>query len=173
MKYFAMPIKMPDPELIKKLDFKNPAVWVATWFGCGLMRPAPGTWGTLGAMPIGLILLALGGKITLAVGIVFVFVIGLWASKQFEAMTQSHDSSMIVIDEVAGMWIALLASTLSPLSIIAAFLLFRLFDVLKPWPISWLDKNIGGALGVMLDDVAAGIAAALCLYGIHYYALIG
>lgn len=168
-----MPIKMPDPELIKKLDFKNPAVWVATWFGCGLMRPAPGTWGTLGAMPIGLILLALGGKSALAIGAIAIFAIGLWASKQFESMTQSHDSSMIVIDEVAGMWIVLLASTLSPLSIIAAFLLFRLFDVLKPWPISWLDKNIGGALGVMLDDVAAGIAAALCLYGIHYYALIG
>lgn len=164
---------MPDPELIKKLDFKNPATWIATWFGCGLMHPAPGTWGTLGALPIGLILLALGGKITLAIGILFVFAIGLWASKQFEQMTQSHDSSMIVIDEVAGMWIVLLASTLSPLSMIAAFLLFRLFDVLKPWPISWLDKNVGGALGVMLDDIAAGVAAALCLYGIHYYALIG
>ncbi len=168
-----MKFKMPDPEIIKKLDFKNPATWVATWFGCGLMHPAPGTWGTLGALPIGLILAALGGKIALLVGIIFIFALGLWSSAQFEKMTGTHDSSMIVIDEVAGIWITLLASTLSPLSIVLAFALFRFFDVLKPWPISWLDRNVSGAPGVMLDDILAGVFAGLCLYGIHHYALIG
>ncbi|PZO88142.1 MAG: phosphatidylglycerophosphatase A [Micavibrio aeruginosavorus] len=164
---------MPDAEIIKKLDFKNPATWTATWFGCGLMHPAPGTWGTLGALPIGLILAALGGKIALLAGIVVVFALGLWAAAQFEKMTGTHDSSMIVIDEVAGMWITLLASTLSPLSIVMAFALFRFFDVLKPWPIGWLDKKVNGAWGVMLDDCAAGKLAALCLWGIHHYAFIG
>ena len=168
-----MKLRLPDPELIKKINFKDPSVWVATWFGCGLMRPAPGTWGTLGGLPIGVIIATLGGPLALIVATVFVFAAGLWATKKFEAMTDSHDSSMIVIDEVAGVWITLLASTLSPLSIVAAFLLFRLFDVLKPWPVSWLDRNIAGAMGVMVDDIAAGILAALCLYGIHYYALIG
>lgn len=168
-----MKLKMPDPELIKKLDFKNPATWIATWFGCGLMRPGPGTWGTIGGLPLGIILLALGGKISLIIGIVLIFAIGLWASRKFETMTGTHDNSMIVIDEVAGIMIALLGSTLSPLSIIAAFALFRFFDILKPWPISWLDGNVKGAWGVMLDDVAAGKLAALCLFGIHYYALIG
>jgi len=168
-----MKFSLPDPDIIKKLDFKHPATWLATWFGCGLMRPAPGTWGTLGAMPIGLILLTLGGKISLIVGIMLITWIGLWAARQFESMTGTHDNSMIVIDEVAGVWITLLACTLTPLSILLAFFLFRLFDVLKPWPISWLDRNVRGAWGVMLDDIAAGLAAAAILWGIHYYALVG
>ncbi len=168
-----MKFSPPDPELIKKLDFKNPATWVATWFGCGLMRPGPGTWGTLGGLPIGLILITLGGKITLAVGIVFVFAVGLWAAKKFEVMSGTHDNSMIVIDEVAGIWLTLLACTLTPISILLAFLLFRFFDIVKPWPISWLDKNVHGALGVMLDDIAAGKIAMICLWGIHHYALVG
>lgn len=168
-----MKFKMPDPEIIKRLDFKNPATWAATWFGCGLMHPAPGTWGTLGALPVGLILAALGGKIALIAGIAFVFALGLWSSAQFEKMTGTHDSSMIVIDEAAGIWIALLGSTLSPASIVLAFVLFRFFDILKPWPIGWLDKKVGGAWGVMLDDCAAGKFSALCLWGIHHYALVG
>lgn len=168
-----MKLTMPDPELIKKLDFKNPATWVATWFGCGLMRPGPGTWGTIGGLPLGIVLLTLGGKLSLIVGILLVFAIGLWASRKFEAMTGTHDNSMIVIDEVVGIMIALLGSTLSPLSIILAFVLFRALDILKPWPIGWLDSKIGGAWGVMLDDVAAGKLTALILFGIHHYALIG
>lgn len=168
-----MKLTMPDPEIIKKLDFKNPATWVATWFGCGLMRPGPGTWGTIGGLPLGIVLLALGGKISLIIGILFIFALGLWASRKFEAMTGTHDNSMIVIDEVAGIMIALLGSTLSPLSIVLAFALFRFLDILKPWPIGWLDKKVGGAWGVMLDDVAAGKLTALILFGIHHYALIG
>ena len=168
-----MKFKMPDPEVMKKLDFKNPATWMATWFGCGLMHPGPGTWGTIGGLPLGLILIVAGGKVSLVIGILLLFALGLWASKKFEAMTGTHDNSMIVIDEVVGMMIALLGSTLSPLSIILAFALFRFFDILKPWPIGWLDKNIGGAWGVMLDDVAAGKITAFILMGIHYYALVG
>jgi len=168
-----MKFTLPDPDIIRKLDFKNPATWIATWFGCGLMRPAPGTWGTLGAMPIALILLTISGKLSLLIGIAFIIALGVWSAKKFESMTGTHDNSMIVIDEVAGIWITLLATTLSPLSILLAFALFRLFDILKPWPISWIDRNVSGAWGVMLDDLVAGIAAAACLYGIHYYALIG
>ncbi|PZQ48034.1 MAG: phosphatidylglycerophosphatase A [Micavibrio aeruginosavorus] len=169
----SLKIAPPDPELLKKLDFKNPALWVATGLGCGLMRPGPGTWGTLGALPVGVIILALGGQIALLLAIALLIPIGLWASAEFEKMSGSHDNSMIVIDEAAGIWITLLACTLSPLSIILAFLLFRFFDILKPWPVSWLDKNIGGAAGVMLDDIAAGMLGALCLWGIHHYALAG
>lgn len=163
-----MKFKMPDPDLIKKLDFKNPATWVATWFGCGLMHPAPGTWGTLGGLPLGLIILALGGKLILLLSILALIPVGLWAARKFEEMTGVHDSSIIVIDEVAGIWITLLAVTFEPLSIIGAFVLFRAFDVLKPFPISWLDRNLKGATGVMMDDLAAGLAAGLCLYGIQY-----
>ncbi len=168
-----MKFSLPDPEILAKLDFKNPATWVATWFGCGLMHPAPGTWGTLGALPIGLILLALGGKFTLLAGIVIIIPIGLWASNKFETMTGTHDNSMIVIDEVAGLWITLLATTFNPLSILLAFGLFRFFDILKPFPVNWLDRNLPGAKGVMCDDLMAGVYAGLCLWGINNYALAG
>lgn len=164
-----MHLPLPNPEILAKLDFKNPATWVATWFGCGLMRPAPGTWGTLGALPFGLILLALGGKIALLIGIIAVIPLGLWASDKFEKMTGTHDNSMIVIDEVAGLWITLLATTFTPISILLAFVLFRFFDILKPWPIRWLDRNLKGAAGVMLDDIAAGKFAAICLYAINQF----
>ncbi len=160
-----MKFSMPDPDLIKKLNFSSPALWLATWFGCGLMRPAPGTWGTLGGLPIGLILMALGGYWGLLIGIAFIIPIGLWAAKEFEVMAGEHDSGLIVIDEVAGIWIALLAVVHAPLYyIVLAFVLFRFFDILKPWPVSFLDKKIPGAFGVMLDDVAAGLYAAGTLW---------
>lgn len=168
-----MKIFTPDPELIKKLDFKHPATWVATWFGCGLMRPAPGTWGTLGAMPFGILILFFGGPYLLIATIAAILLAGFWAAGHFAKMTGTKDHAMIVVDEAAGIWITLLASSLSPASLLLAFALFRFFDILKPWPISWCDRNIGGAAGVMADDFLAGVFAGLCLYGIHYYALIG
>lgn len=80
---------------------------------------------------------------------------------------------MIVVDEVAGMWIALIPVAAYPsfLFIALAFLLFRFFDVLKPWPISYLDQNVDGAAGVMADDILAGVFAAFCLIGLHYVGL--
>jgi phosphatidylglycerophosphatase A len=162
-----MKLGLPPAEFLQKLDFKNPATWLATWFGCGLMHPAPGTWGTLGGLPLGLILLVLGGKIALGIGLLMVIIIGFWAITKFEAMTGEHDSGIIVIDEVAGLWIALAAATLEPFSILGAFVLFRFFDILKPWPVSYFDR-MGGAKGVMLDDIMAGIYAAIVLTGIHY-----
>ena len=137
------------------------------------MQPASGTWGTIGGLPIALIFVAFGGKVGLLIGVCFILVLGLWAIKKFQNMIGDHDNAMIVIDEVVGMGIALVGSSMSPLSIVLAFFLFRFFDILKPWPISYLDKNIHAAWGVMIDDVVAGIFAAICLWGIHYYALVG
>lgn len=153
------------------LDLKKPYVWIATWFGCGFMRPAPGTWGTLGALLPGILLAKAGGWPLLAVGIVIVTLLGLYASREFEKDTGLQDCGMIVIDEVAGIWITLLASTLSPLSILLAFVFFRFFDILKPWPVSWCDRKLPGAWGVMSDDLVAGLYAALCLGGVHYAGL--
>ena len=157
-----------NPDTLKKLDFKNPATWVATWFGCGLMRPAPGTWGTIGGLPFAILLMFLGGVPALLAGIAAVSVAGYWASKKMEAMTGDHDGSYIVVDEVAGIFIALIPAGLDPLSVLLAVIFFRFFDILKPWPVSWLDKNLPGAEGVMLDDMMAGVYAALCLIGVHY-----
>ncbi len=150
------------------VNFKDPAIWLATWFGCGLMRPAPGTWGTLGGLPIGVLIYALGGWIALSIAVVVVSVVGYWAAARFEEQTGEHDNGAIVIDEVAGVWIALIPAGLSIPYVIAAFLLFRFFDILKPWPISWADKKLPGALGVMTDDIIAGIFAALIIAGASY-----
>lgn len=164
-------IKIRNNDTLRRLDFKHPATWTATWFGLGLMQPAPGTWGTIGALPFGVILMMWGGIPALLIGIFLIFPLGIWASKHFERMSREKDSGMIVIDEVIGMWIALIPAVLTPLSVGLAFILFRLFDVWKPWPISWLDKKCPGAYGVMLDDVLAGIFAALILIGLRHVGL--
>lgn len=159
------------PDILSRLDFKDPALWVATWGGCGLMRPAPGTWGTLGGLPLGILLCFAGGPLALLAGFGVVMVLGFWAAGRFIAMSGEEDSPMIVIDEVAGLLVALIPAGLEPPLIAAAFVLFRAFDILKPWPVCWLDSKLGGPASVMLDDVMAGIYAALCLIGAHYVGL--
>lgn len=147
---------------------------VATVGGVGLLRPAPGTWGTAAALPVGYLLHGLGGFALLATATVLVFAVGWWAANAEEHATGSHDASEIVIDEVVGLWIALW-----PLSLglghagvdpwlfpwpgwVGAFLMFRLFDIWKPGPIGWADRR-ADALGVMLDDVIAGLFAAIAV----------
>ena len=141
---------------------------LATWFGSGLLKPAPGTWGTIAALPFGYGLLMLNDPLIHLAAILLVTLFGLWSANEFEKIHGIHDDKRIVIDEVAGMWIALIPATLNPITILLAFALFRLFDILKPWPISIADKQIRGALGVMLDDIIAGIIAAFILWGILY-----
>ncbi len=149
------------------LNFRNPWIVLATWFGCGLMKPAPGTWGTLGALPFGILILVLGGWPVLLLCAVAVTVVGVKAADVFMRESGAHDHPAIVVDEVAGMWVTLLAAVATPLSIVLAFGLFRFFDVLKPWPVGWLDRHIKGGRGVMADDIAAGIMAALTLGGLR------
>ncbi|MEM9469532.1 MAG: phosphatidylglycerophosphatase A [Pseudomonadota bacterium] len=145
--------------------------WIATWGGTGLIRPASGTWGTIGGLPFGIILLVLGGPLALAIALTLIIPLGLWASKEFEIMARDKDSSMIVIDEVAGLWIAMLPAAATPWSVFLAFILFRFFDVIKPYPVSWIDKKMHGAISVMGDDLMAGIYAALVLIGLQYVGL--
>ncbi|MFN3827457.1 MAG: phosphatidylglycerophosphatase A [Micavibrio sp.] len=154
-----------------KINFKDPAIWLATWFGCGLMKPASGTWGTVGALPFGILIVAFGGFWPLCAAIIAVCLVGHWAAGKFEEQSGEHDNGAIVIDEVAGMWIALLPAGLSIPHVLAAFVLFRFFDILKPWPISWADQKLPGALGVMVDDIIAGIFAALIITGAHFAGL--
>lgn len=162
---------MINKPLLHKLDWHKPESWLGTWLGCGLMAKAPGTWGTLGGMPPGILLLWLGGPMAVLVGAVIVFALGWWAAARLEAHTGEHDAGYIVIDEVAGVWIALAAAGLSALLLVAAFVLFRAFDIFKPFPCNWLDQKLTGAASVMLDDIMAGIYAALCLIGLRYVGL--
>ena len=144
---------------------------VATFGGVGHLRPAPGTWGSLAALPAALLLCWLGGPWLLVLGIVTVTALGLAAARAEIAATGDTDPGHVVIDEVAGQWIALAPVAFGagimtvPVTAlwpgwIAAFALFRLFDILKPGPIGRADRR-GDALGLMLDDVIAGIFAAL------------
>ena len=154
-------------------NLAHPGVLLATWFGAGYLPKAPGTWGSVGALPFAWVLVEIGGLYALGVATVVVFVVGLWASKDYMDRTGAHDPGAIVIDEVVGQWIVLLAAPLELLPYAIAFVLFRVFDVLKPWPISWADRRIGGAMGVMVDDVLAGVAGLgvlylLMVYGVPY-----
>lgn len=140
----------------------------ATWFGSGLSPKAPGTFGTLAALPFAWAILSQWGQTGLLVASLVCFVTGIWFAGAYAAMTGIKDPGAVVIDEVAGQWLALAFLPLSLPTFILAFVLFRFFDILKPWPISWLDKNTTGGFGIMIDDMAAGLAAGLVLYALQY-----
>ena len=144
---------------------------IATFFGAGLLRPAPGTWGTLAALPVALVLHVLGGFWLLALATVLAFAIGWWATQVETAGLSDPDPSEIVIDEVAGMWLALWPVSLGAMvqgvpvtalwpGWVVAFLAFRAFDIWKPGPVGLADR-MHTPLGVMLDDIIAGAMAAM------------
>jgi len=146
----------------------SPAMIAATWFGCGLTPKAPGTVGSLGALPVAWIILSHGGWPWLSVAAVAVTVIGILVTAAVLRRSAVKDPSFVVIDEVAGQWIALLPAGLDPVLFVAGFLAFRLFDIWKPWPVSWADRKVPGAVGVMLDDLIAGGFAAVLVFGLGY-----
>ena len=146
---------------------------IATVAGTGHLRPAPGTWGSLAALPLAAALHLLGGPWLLTLAAAAGFAAGLWATGEVTRGAGDHDPSHVVIDEVVGQWIALLPISFGAWHVgasifalwpgwIAAFLLFRAFDILKPGPVGWADRR-HDALGVMLDDVIAGALAAICV----------
>ena len=149
--------------------------WLGLGLGSGLPRRAPGTWGTVGGLIIAIPLLSLGFVPFLIITILSC-VIGSWICGLTSELMGGHDNPHIVWDEWAGMWLTLLplsymgiadgnfwqniAQTSSIVAIIIAFILFRFFDIIKPPPIGWADKKVAGGLGIMLDDIIAGIMAA-------------
>lgn len=144
--------------------------FLATVFFVGLLRPAPGTWGSAAALPMAFVLSVLGGPWVFGLAIVLVFGLGIYVTAVVSEASGDPDPSEVVIDEVVGQWIALLPVVVGaarvgadPLMLwpgwLAAFLAFRLFDIWKPGPVRWADRR-GDALGVMLDDVIAGALAA-------------
>jgi phosphatidylglycerophosphatase A len=123
----------------------------------------PGTWGSLVALPCAWAIRALWGSAGLAVAVAFTVAVGCWAAAKVAKASAAADPGMIVIDEVAGQWLALLPASPDPLSYALGFLLFRIFDIWKPWPVRWADRHVGGGLGIMLDDLLAALYAALAL----------
>jgi phosphatidylglycerophosphatase A len=119
----------------------------------------PGTWGSLAALPCAWGICSVWGTGGLAIAAVIVFAVGCWAAGTIAKTSGVSDCKAIVIDEVAAQWLVLLPAPLDPLPYALAFLFFRLFDVWKPWPVSWADRRVHGGLGIMLDDLLAAVYA--------------
>lgn len=139
---------------------RDPGHFLALGFGSGLVPFAPGTAGTVAAIPVFLLLQSLGWTIYMAVTVVL-FVLGIYLCGRTAETLAVHDHPGIVWDEVVGYLVTMMLVPATPVLIITGFVFFRLFDIWKPWPIRKLDAGMGGGLGIMLDDVLAGIYAAV------------
>ena len=155
------------PEL-KNLNSKNPLHWLAVGFGSGLSPKAPGTFGTIAAIPLWYLINDLPLSLYLAI-IVAGFIAGIWICDSATKAIGKPDHGAIVWDEIIGFWITMIVAPAGLIWMLAGFVLFRFFDIVKPWPIRYLDKHIHGGLGIMLDDVLAGIFALLCLQALVYF----
>ena len=137
---------------------KNPVVLLALGFGSGLAPKAPGTAGTLVAVPLCFVLQQVS-LLHYALFTLALIIAGIWICAYTADKLGVHDHPAIVIDEVAGFLVTMFALPPDWQWLLAGFILFRLFDVLKPWPISWLDQHVKGGTGIMIDDVAAGLVS--------------
>ncbi len=143
------------------------AMVLATWFGSGLIKFAPGTWGSLAALPFAWLIYESWRAPGLAVATMLVFLIGVWVSHIHAQQLSDEDPSEIVIDEVAGMWLTLLVVPPDVFYYMLGFVFFRIADIWKPWPVSWADRAIKGGAGIMLDDILAGVYAAIALFAVR------
>ncbi len=163
-------ITLPKNAPITLKQCQNPWVFLASGFCSGCSKYAPGTMGSLVAVPliyaVSQLEITVYIMLTIAINVVGVLI----CAKAANAL-KVHDHGGIVWDEIGGMFITLILVPITITNLIIGFALFRFFDILKPYPISWLDKNIDGGLGIMIDDVLAGIFAALCLWAINIYFL--
>ena len=148
----------------------SPVLLLAFGFGSGLAPKAPGTIGTLAAIPLYLLLAKLP-LIGYALVVLLSFMVGCWLCGEAAKRLGVHDFGGIVWDEFVGYWITMFAAPAGWLWIALGFVLFRLFDIWKPWPIRTADKQVQGGLGIMLDDVLAGLYAWLCLQALAYFVL--
>lgn len=159
---------------LSRISLKNPWHLLATGFGSGLSPIIPGTMGTLAAVPVYLLLAQLPLFLYMLVVIVSC-VVGIKICQVTSDDMGVHDHGSIVWDEFAGLWITMLVVPWFSLSafdwkwLLIGFVLFRFFDMVKPWPIGWLDKRVHGGLGIMLDDIVAGVMAGVSLYLVGLY----
>ena len=146
----------------------NPIHLLALGFGSGAAPKAPGTCGTLVAVLIYWPLSQLSPEHYLLMLLV-TSVMGIYICGQTAKDLGVHDHGSIVWDEFVGFWITMFAAPVGWVWVVVGFVLFRFFDIIKPWPISWIDKKITGGFGIMLDDVIAGVMAAVVLQGIAWW----
>lgn len=135
---------------------------LAVWFGCGHVPIAPGTAGTLGAIPLYLLVRPYGRAAVLATALI-VTAVGVWAASIVAEEKQAKDPQIVVIDEVAGVLVTWLAAPATTAGLVWGVVLFRVFDQLKPWPARWAERRLPGGWGIVLDDVFAGLWGAAVL----------
>lgn len=157
---------MPEENISTKV-WQDPAWFIAFGFGSGLLPVAPGTWGTLAAIPVYFILSSLP-PIFYFVIVCVLFLLGVWVSDIVTRALGKQDYSCIVWDEVVGYLLTMFCAPFGLIWMIIGFVLFRFFDILKPPPIGLVDRHIHGGFGVMLDDVLAAIPACLILQALAW-----
>lgn len=164
---------MNDPRT--RISLVNPWHLLATGFGSGLSPIIPGTIGTLASIPFFLLLAQLP-LVAYILLVVIASIIGIKICQVTADDMGVHDHGSIVWDEFAGFWLTMLVVPLYNISVwdwhwtLAGFVLFRFFDMVKPWPISWLDKQVHGGFGIMIDDLLAGVFSAICLVLLGHWA---
>lgn len=154
---------MSDPSSVPPSVWRNPVHFLAFGCGAGALPWAPGTFGTLAAVPLYLLMRDLHMPVYLAL-VTLLFVVGVWLCGETARAIGVHDHPGIVWDEVVGFLLAMAAAPRGWPWLVAGFALFRLFDIWKPWPIRRLDRELGGGLGIMVDDFIAGAYAAAVLF---------
>lgn len=157
----------------QRLSIVHPARVISTWFWIGYFPIAPGTLGSIAALPAAWAILTYGGEYRQ--GILFgaallALIVGVWVGGVYARRLEKDDPKEVVIDEVMGQWVALVFALPNHIWHIAVgFLAFRLFDIFKPWPANWADRRIKGGWGIMLDDLVAGIYAAVVVYVVAHF----
>ena len=153
------------PKVAPRSLLGHPVHWLSFGGGSGLSPYAPGTMGTLITVPVVYLLFQLGISTYIAVT-VLVCLLGIWVSARTAVALGVHDHGSIVIDEVAGFMLTMTALEPTWLTLTLGFLIFRLLDIWKPWPIRVLDRNLHGGAGIMLDDVLAGVLGCVAIHGL-------
>jgi len=151
-----------------KQIFTDPINFLAFGFGSGLAPKAPGTFGTLACIPLYWLLADLS-LIYYLLACVFISAIGIFICGYTAKVLKIHDHPGIVWDEFAGFLITMIGISFSWTNVLIGFILFRIFDIWKPWPINWLDSKVSGGLGIMLDDIVAGAFSLLILHSMLYF----
>jgi phosphatidylglycerophosphatase A len=167
----ARPSTIPTTAPSRRTPQLMLATVIATFFGAGFVPRAPGTAGAAAAIPLAW-LLDRWGPPSYWLALVAVVGLGIWAADVYDEAWGTHDARVIVVDEAAGILLTLAFVPRSPANLVLGFLLFRLFDIWKPWPVRWVDRHVGGGLGSMLDDLLAAAYAAALLLVVHRAGLV-
>ena len=151
---------------VSRLPQWHPADLIATWFGVGRLPLAPGTWGSLITLPIGWQIASWCGPRWLFAAAMIIFVVGWWAADVYTHKNNLNDPAEVVVDEVAGQLVVLAFAPIDLAHYATAFVLFRIADIWKPWPISSAEQRFSGGFGIMIDDILAGVYATIALLAV-------